>query len=280
MNQWACGMKCMLLGLIFALVLLTVPPVSVSGAESIAVLIDGKNLNMDVPPYNEGSTLMLPVRALFEGLNAQVEMLGTGLIVGKKGETEVTMSIGSTKATINGQEVALTVPVKPVGERTLAPVRFVAESLNCYASWDQANQAALILSGEKDWEGYPNTPDAVVAAIILARGLDNVDLKKYTSDNPSWDSWTPVPAVYSNLRIKSIEERGPEYAFDYSSAQDIAQQTGLPCKAFVAVYEFKLSDYALTHNYIESEGDATNWFYLVQESDGKWKVESGFNTGP
>lgn len=250
------------------------------GASGIAVLIDGASLMMDVPPYVQDGYLMLPVRAVFEALGASVDNpAGTGIIVGVKGDTTVQMEIGSPDAAINGHTYGLSVPVQVIDNRTLAPVRFVAEALNCYVSWDQASQTALILSGEEDWQGYPSTPDAVVAAIIIAHGQNwgHVMHKYYYEPMEVGLNGDPF---YSSLKITKIEERNAADDFAYSVAQDISKQTGLPCKAYYAEWYAELTDYAKTIGYTREEGDMSGWFYLVQENDGFWRAQSALNTGP
>lgn len=250
------------------------------GAADIAILIDGDALKTEVPPYINGNYLMLPVRAVFEALGATVDNPpGTLLVTGVKGDTTVQMEVGSPDAAINGHTYGLPVPVQVISNHTLAPVRFVAEALNCYVSWDQANQTALILSGEKDWNGYPGTADAVVAAIIIAHGHNWGDvLAKYYYE-PSSDGVSGDP-FYSALSITKIEEITDKTDFAYSTAESISSQTGLPCKAFYAEWNAALTDYAKTIGYTRPEGDMSGWFYMVQQADGTWKAQSALNTGP
>lgn len=60
---------------------------------------------------------------------------------------------------LDGQEMTFDVPPQLVGDRTLVPVRAVAESLDCKVDWDDATSTVLIASGGKvvdDIYQYPN----------------------------------------------------------------------------------------------------------------------------
>ncbi|SMP57834.1 stalk domain-containing protein [Anoxynatronum buryatiense] len=112
----------------------------VSAAPPIRVTVDDVLLQMDVPPaLIEGRTLV-PLRAIFESLGAEVEWNDqTRTVTGRKGTTTVVLPIGSRYPTVNGAPVEIDVPGTLVNGRTMVPARFVSESFGGQVVWDGAN---------------------------------------------------------------------------------------------------------------------------------------------
>jgi N-acetylmuramoyl-L-alanine amidase len=104
-------------------------------------------LNFDVEPIIENGRTMVPLRAIFEALGAQVDWDNdTRTVTAIKGDTTVVLPIGSTKPTVNGKEWPLDVPAKISQNRTLAPVRFVGEAFGSSVGWDAVARTVSISS--------------------------------------------------------------------------------------------------------------------------------------
>lgn len=103
----------------------------------IVVYIDGKRLYFDVPPQIDGGRTLVPLRAIFEALGCKVNYDSkTKNITATKGETKISLTLGSKKANINGVETILDVPAKELSGRTIVPIRFVSESFGTSVNWD------------------------------------------------------------------------------------------------------------------------------------------------
>lgn len=110
------------------------------------VMVNGKILdNLDVEPRRVNDRLLVPMRAIFEALGAEVFWdEATETVTGVRNGTTVVLKIGSSSATVNGREISIdTEPVIENG-RTLVPVRFVAESLGAAVNWDEESKTAVI----------------------------------------------------------------------------------------------------------------------------------------
>ena len=59
---------------------------------------------------------------------------------------EIRLQIGSDKAYVNGEEYTLDTPPLIENDKTLIPIRFVAEKLGCSVDWVQESQTAVIKS--------------------------------------------------------------------------------------------------------------------------------------
>lgn len=136
--------------LVWALLIAVVPNIgSYASGGVIGVTIDGKALVLSQPPISESGRILVPMRAIFEGLGAQVHWdPKTQTATGIKGDITVVLAVGSTSALVNNKTITLDVPAKIVNSSTLVPARFVAESLGASVVWDGANNLVKIISNE------------------------------------------------------------------------------------------------------------------------------------
>jgi len=90
---------------------------------------------------------MVPLRKIFESFGVDVQWDGdTRTITTTKDGTTIIMQIGNPVITVNGKEITLDVPPQIVSDRTLVPLRAVAESFNLDVRWDEENQIVNINS--------------------------------------------------------------------------------------------------------------------------------------
>ncbi|MDI6907928.1 MAG: ABC transporter substrate-binding protein [Thermoanaerobacterales bacterium] len=109
------------------------------------VVVD--NQELPVSAVVEGGRTLVPLRAIFEALGAEVNYDGaTGVIVATRGDTQVKLTLGQSSAAKNGQAVTLDVPAKAISGRTLVPLRFVSEALGAEVRWDAQANAVYISS--------------------------------------------------------------------------------------------------------------------------------------
>ncbi len=104
-----------------------------------------------VEPQIINSRTMVPMRKIFEVLGAEVQWQGeTKSIIAKTDELEINLQIGSNEASVvnkDGNINKITLDSAPViiENRTMVPVRFIAESLNKTVGWDNENRAVIII---------------------------------------------------------------------------------------------------------------------------------------
>lgn len=111
------------------------------------ILLNGKYLTFDQPPINRNGRILVPMRAIFEALGADVAWdnnlrRATGTMEGR----QVRLTIGNNTAYVNGEPVLLDVPAVIEGGRTLVPVRFISESLNAEVGWDGNTKTVTIVT--------------------------------------------------------------------------------------------------------------------------------------
>ena len=107
-------------------------------AESeIRLMVDGKYVSCDVPPFIEEGRTLIPARAVFSELGAKIEWVhSTRTVEIQYQSTRITLKVDSKQAVVNDRVVSLDVPARLVSDRTFIPVRFVAEALGMTVTWD------------------------------------------------------------------------------------------------------------------------------------------------
>lgn len=130
--------------------------------DNITVTVNGNKLNFDQPPIIKDGRTLVPLRAIFEALGAEVLwMADDQAIAAQSGDTTIVMQIGKNqfgKMTSNDDGVMydLDVPPEIINGRTLVPARAVAEALDCSVNWD-GNTQTVTISSEK-WIDGANSP--------------------------------------------------------------------------------------------------------------------------
>jgi len=107
----------------------------------------GATIALPAPAVISGSSTLLPLRALAQALGAQVSWdAQTGGIAVDGPAGPVTLTVGSTEATVAGQPVTLqaAATVVPPGV-TLVPLRFIGQALGWQVAWDAAARQAVLL---------------------------------------------------------------------------------------------------------------------------------------
>ena len=111
----------------------------------ITVFVDGVQIEFDVAPITESDRTLVPMRAIFEALGAEVtwdEATLTATAV--KGGDVMYVTIDSNMLYKNGESVELDVPARMVGDRTLVPVRAISESFDALVEWDETTLQVII----------------------------------------------------------------------------------------------------------------------------------------
>ncbi|MFC7677915.1 stalk domain-containing protein [Paenibacillus sp. GCM10028914] len=126
-------------------------------AVKFTILIDGVKLSTSQAPVMIQGRVMLPMRAIFEALDAKVTWNQKAqTVTAVKDRTTVVLKINSKTATINKQSVKLDVPAKNLKGTTMVPVRFVSESLGEKVGWNSKTKTVSITTSSG---GGVTTPD-------------------------------------------------------------------------------------------------------------------------
>lgn len=119
--------------------------------ENITVIIDGKTIDFDVAPVMREDRVLIPLRAVGEALGAYVQWEeGTqSILIGRRGVMQQ-LVLGNPNATIvsdyQEKETVLDVAPFTVNDRTMVPLRYVAENFQAKVDWDNDTNTVIITS--------------------------------------------------------------------------------------------------------------------------------------
>lgn len=119
--------------------------VSAYAQTDIKIKINGEELECNPPAVVENDRLLVPMRAIFEKLKAQVNWDDeTKTITAAKSEFIMLMQVGNPKMFLNNEEIELEVPPVIVDERAMVPARAVSEAFNIPVEWDEETREVNI----------------------------------------------------------------------------------------------------------------------------------------
>ena len=138
----------------------------------ITVKIDGQAIAFDVSPQIINNRTMVPMRKIFETLGATVEWdQNTKTVTSTKGGTTVTLTIDNPNMNVNGNVVTLDTPACIVDNRTLVPVRAIAEAFQTEVNWDESTKTVSISDdGISNIEKGNTNPYEVLKDYIIKNG--------------------------------------------------------------------------------------------------------------
>lgn len=145
---------------------------TVSADEGIKVMFNGKAIQFDVPPTTISERTMVPMRAVFEALGADVywddelqlvfivkNEIKIGIIIGQYNAFKYTgYSLDELKKSdgSNIQNLELDVAPQIIDGRTLIPLRVICEAMGVNVAWDEESQTVLLTCSE-DFIAKSNT---------------------------------------------------------------------------------------------------------------------------
>ena len=102
----------------------------------VKLYVGGEIVKSDVKPRVVDGRTMLPLRATFEAIGAKISWdSDTQTVTATKGDTVITLTIGSNTMTVNGVEKELDVAAYIENGRTMVPVRACAEAFGLQVDW-------------------------------------------------------------------------------------------------------------------------------------------------
>lgn len=138
--------NCIRITIILAMIIVLAGAVAYAG-DAVKLQLDGKEVKTEVAPIIESSRTLIPYRALLESMGAVVSWepesrTATAILA----DSQVKVTIDSKSAFVNGVLKEIDVPPRIVNDRTMIPVRFVLENLNCQVGWEEKTRTVTITS--------------------------------------------------------------------------------------------------------------------------------------
>ncbi|KNF09350.1 N-acetylmuramoyl-L-alanine amidase [Gottschalkia purinilytica] len=176
---------------LFFMVIIMVLGLSIGGfaqSESISVYIDGQSMNLkksnvifngkllvsDSSPIIYQGTTIVPIRAIGESLNAEIDWNkktneATLTFVNKK----IIFKVNSSHAIVNGVKKKIpSAPAKLINDgRIMVPLRFIADELGYTIDWNQNTWTANLVKKEDNITPIPQPkPDIKEKVIVIDAG--------------------------------------------------------------------------------------------------------------
>jgi len=137
-------------------------PAAAQAAAPVRVVVDGRTLATDAAPFIDQGRTLVPLRAIFEALGAQVDWHpAERRVTAQRGSRSVRLHIGRRLACLDaacGSAALLDVPARIHQDRTFVPLRFVATALGAGVRWDAAARTVYI---ETNPAGVPDPGSGV-----------------------------------------------------------------------------------------------------------------------
>lgn len=119
--------------------------VTATAASAISVYLNGEKMSFDSPPVVQNDTTLVPMRAIFEALGATVDYdAASQTVSGTKNNKVVKLTLNSKTAYVDGVSTTLSVAAKTINGRTMVPLRFISESLDCSVVWNGTESSITI----------------------------------------------------------------------------------------------------------------------------------------
>lgn len=236
--------------------------------DRIRVFYGDAEIRFDTVPEIVNERTFVPLRAIAEDLGTEVGWDGdTQTISLKSGDTITYLTIGSldTKTIKNNNTTIGTIDAAPYikDERTMVPVRFIAETFGMDVDWDGDTRSVYInvpgsvpypVDKEKlsYYEGFSYIPD--LGAYFGEKRSDKGDSKDYIYDNASDQIYNDYIKLVQALGFIQVDSYNTDIiesvGYEYEDEQIIITKTDAGDKGrFVGVHPQKKSAGIAKENY-------------------------------
>jgi len=141
------------ISLVFLLLFTSVLPADAANANTqIQIEVDGVAVSSDVTPEMIKNRMMVPLRVISENIGTKVNWSNSEVTLSKR-DTQVSLKLGSGTAEKNDEAILLDVKPYIKNNRTMVPLRFLAETLGCSVNYKDftvtVNTEPFIIEGVK-----------------------------------------------------------------------------------------------------------------------------------
>ena len=117
---------------------------SYDDGNSILVMVKGRYIDFDVAPVIENDRVLVPMRNVFETLGATVSWQGdVNTVLATKDQTVVALQPGQSHLFKNSEVVEMPVPSVVKDNRTLVPIRAIAEAFDTEVFYNEHTKTVV-----------------------------------------------------------------------------------------------------------------------------------------
>ncbi len=265
-----------LIVIIGTLLMLVARTVAIADNDDIKVMFEGKEIVFDVPPIIQDDVTLVPMRAIFEALGAEViwdsneqiitATMGNGIyyrnINMQIGDAYMTRYTGDTTQVIPTPGVVrIELDTSPiiVNERTLVPLRAVSEAFDYDVQWEEGTHTVTITAAPQPTTLPPIANEDTRTSILEGRLAVTAE-SGWEIDSDYYGHWLTFDkdGIYIHMNISEMGYKTTgDLARDvrylgYKLAEKVIKQNGIE---FVNVIEDNSDDiYRLRYIVISNDG--------------------------
>ncbi|MED4354020.1 stalk domain-containing protein [Schinkia azotoformans] len=163
---------------------------SVTEMAGLTILVNEIPVVFDVPPVMKNDRTLVPLRAIFEAMDANVNWDEKNRAISAiKNEKNINLVIDSDVAQIEGEDHKLDVPATIYKDRTLVPLRFVGEAFGGEVVWDENTKKIKIT--------LPDTTFQTIDAPVYVND-NKLDFGSFTRIVRNGVTFIPLQSVLDN----------------------------------------------------------------------------------
>ncbi len=199
--------------------------VSAATVNNITVTVNGRNIEFDVPPQLVNDRTMVPLRAIFEALEATVDWNNeTETVTSKRDNTTISLTINDPIMYVNGEAIMLDSPACLIDGRTLVPVRAISEAFKAKVDWDNESETVIISTSngievdsvyeglQGSWFSREDSSESSAEEQIV---INRTNYKKYCWTELVFGEPAKVPVQIESGTINILEDGNCSIDFDY-----------------------------------------------------------------
>lgn len=148
-------------------------------AKEVKIEIDGKAMvPKDMPAVIIDGRTMLPMRQIAQELGCEVNWNEAAKqIYVMRGSDIIVFTVDSKTGYENGKEFTMDVPATIVNDRTMLPVRALADALHLNIKWNDPNRIVSIQSGDTVVKDEPKAPESGQTTAGTLTGIQTLSAK-------------------------------------------------------------------------------------------------------
>ena len=134
-----------------------------SGEENeVGIILNGERLVSDVPPQIIDGRTLVPLRAIFEAMDATLNWDdATKTATATRGDLTISLTSNSKTAYVNGEAKELDVPATIIDGRFVVPARFISETMGAKVGWVAETRTVVIDGGSVKYPVKNEIPNAL-----------------------------------------------------------------------------------------------------------------------
>lgn len=199
-------------------------------AAEISILLNGETVHSEVSPIIIDGRTFVPVRAVSEGLGAEVDWNAQEKKATiKKDSKIIELTLNSDTALINAAPYSLDAPAQIIDGSTMVPMRFVAEGLELDVDWDSKNKIVNLTSKNSDEKVINNkTQNKQFVKQETAKPIQTTQDENKTSENAQYVGNNETNKFHQK-NCRFVNKISDENKMFFNSREEATNKGYIPC---------------------------------------------------